>query len=198
MNGWWVLGINYLLGSLPFGVIIGWLLKGIDIRKYGSGNIGATNVSRVLGFVPALLAGIADALKGFLGVYLATHFVQKPVLWFLAVFMIVIGHNWSVFLHFKGGKGVATTVGILFYLSYQAAIISFLSWIGVVLISRYSSLGSLTGAVLMPVSLYFFKKPPVVVWWGIFACALVFLRHSENIKRLIGGKERKIGKKERD
>jgi len=110
MSGWWIIGINYLIGSLPFGVIIGWLLRGIDIRKYGSGNIGATNVSRVLGFTPALLAGIADALKGFLGAYLATRFIQNPFLWFLAVFMIVIGHNWSVFLRFKGGKGVATTV----------------------------------------------------------------------------------------
>ena len=135
---------------------------------------------QVLGFTPALLAGIADALKGFLGAYLATRFIQNPFLWFLAVFMIVIGHNWSVFLRFKGGKGVATTVGILFYLSYQAAIISFLSWIGMVLISRYSSLGSLTGALLMPIGLYLFNKPPEIIWWGIFACALVFLRHSEN------------------
>ncbi|HHT10809.1 MAG: glycerol-3-phosphate 1-O-acyltransferase PlsY [Atribacter sp.] len=198
MSGWWVIGINYLIGSLPFGVIIGWLLRGIDIRKYGSGNIGATNVSRVLGFTPALLAGIADALKGFLGAYLATRFIQNPFLWFLAVFMIVIGHNWSVFLRFKGGKGVATTVGILFYLSYQAAIISFLSWIGMVLISRYSSLGSLTGALLMPIGLYLFNKPPEIIWWGIFACALVFLRHSENIKRLVSGKEHKIGKKGRE
>jgi len=112
--------------------------------------------------------------------------------------MIVIGHNWSVFLRFKGGKGVATTVGILFYLSYQAAIISFLSWIGMVLISRYSSLGSLTGALLMPIGLYLFNKPPEIIWWGIFACALVFLRHSENIKRLVSGKEHKIGKKGRE
>ena len=198
MSGWWVLVTNYLLGSLPFGIIIGWLFKRVDIRKYGSGNIGATNVSRVAGFVPALLAGVADALKGFLGAYLSTRFIQHPVLWFFAAFMIVIGHNWSVFLHFKGGKGVATTVGILFYLSYQAAIISFLSWVGMVLISRYSSLGSLTGALLMPIGLYFFRRPEEYIWWGIFACALVFFRHSENISRLIAGKEHKIGKKGRE
>ncbi|MCX6090942.1 MAG: glycerol-3-phosphate 1-O-acyltransferase PlsY [Atribacterota bacterium] len=198
MTGWWVLLFNYLIGSLPFGLIIGWMVKGVDIRKFGSGNIGATNVSRVAGFAPALIAGIADALKGFLGAWIATYFVPNPYLWFFATFLIVIGHNWSLFLSFKGGKGVATTLGVLFYLSWPAAIISFLVWIGVVAGSRYSSLGSLMGALMMPISLFLFQRPLHYIGWGIFACLLVFWRHSENIKRLMSGQEHKVGKGERE
>jgi glycerol-3-phosphate acyltransferase PlsY len=174
---------------------VGWIVKGVDIRKYGSGSIGATNVSRVAGFLPALIAGVGDAAKGFLGAYLATHFLPNPYLWFLALFLLILGHDWSIFLRFQGGKGVATTLGILFYLSWESAILCFLTWIVMASITRYSSLGSLSGALLMPVFLYLFGKPPEFIIWGIFAAALVFWRHKGNIQRLIHGQELKMGQK---
>ncbi len=195
MVNWWVLPLNYLLGSFPCGLVVGWIAKGVDIRKYGSGSIGATNVSRVAGFLPALIAGIGDALKGFLGAYLATRFLPHPYLWFLALFLLILGHDWSIFLHFRGGKGVATTLGILFYLSWESAILCFLAWVVMASITRYSSVGSLSGALLMPIFLYLFGKPPEFVIWGIFAAALVFWRHKGNIQRLIQGKELKMGQK---
>ncbi|HSV32417.1 MAG TPA: glycerol-3-phosphate 1-O-acyltransferase PlsY [Atribacteraceae bacterium] len=195
MSAWWVLPVNYLIGSLPFGLLLGWLVRGVDIRKYGSGNIGATNLFRVAGFAPGVLSGVCDALKGFVGAYLATRFVPDPYLWLAAVLLIVVGHNWSCFLGFKGGKGVATTLGVVFYLSWPTGIICFLSWILTVAVSRYSSLGSLMGAILMPVFLYVFQEKSTAIWWGILTGGLVFLRHKENLRRLYQGKELKIGQK---
>lgn len=192
---YWVLPFNYFLGSLPCGLLIGFLTKGVDIRKYGSGNVGATNVSRVAGFLPALVAGVGDALKGFLGAYLATHFLPHPLLWLGGIFLVVAGHDWSVFLRFRGGKGVATTLGLLFYLSWQAALLCFLVWVVMVLITRYSSLGSLTGALAMPVFLALFQRPWWFIVWGIIAAGMVFLKHKENIRRLLKKQELKIGQK---
>ena len=195
MVNWWVLPLNYLLGSLPCGVLVVRITKGVDIREYGSGSIGATNVSRVAGFLPALIAGVGDALKGFLGAYLATRFLSDPYLWFLALFFLIIGHDRSIFLRFKGGKGVATTLGILLFLSWESALLCFLTWVIMASITHYSSVGSLSGALLMPVFLYLWGNPLHFVLWGIFAAALVFWRHKENIKRLIQGKELRMGQK---
>ncbi|MEN3185184.1 MAG: glycerol-3-phosphate 1-O-acyltransferase PlsY [Atribacterota bacterium] len=195
---YWVLPLNYFLGSLPCGLLVAFLAKGVDIRKYGSGNVGATNVSRVAGFLPALIAGIGDALKGFVGAYLAVHFLVHPLLSFVGIFLVVAGHDWSLFLRFRGGKGVATTLGILFYLSWQAAFLCFLVWVLVVLFTRYSSLGSLSGALAMPVLLFLFRRPWWFVGWGIFAAGIVFWKHKENISRLLNGKELKIGQKGRE
>lgn len=193
MEGWWMVPLNYLFGSVPFGVLIGWFMRGVDIRQYGSGNIGATNVARVAGPLAAVSSGVADALKGLGGVYLANQAVSSSFLWFIAIFAIIAGHNWSVFLRFKGGKGVATTFGIVFALSWQVGILCFLSWFGMVAFFRYSSLGSLTAAAALPVFLFLLGHPPHYIWWGILAAALVFWRHKENIYRLYTGKERKIG-----
>ncbi len=160
--------------------------------------MGATNVSRVAGFLPALVAGVGDALKGIVGAYLATHFLPHPLFWFLGVFLVVAGHDWSIFLRFRGGKGVATTLGILFYLSWQAALLCFLVWIVVVLLTRYSSLGSLGGALTMPIFLFLFGRPWWFVIWGIFAAGMVFWKHRDNISRLLRGQELKIGQKGRE
>lgn len=195
---YWVLPLNYFLGSLPCGLLVGFLVKGVDIRKYGSGNVGATNVSRVAGFLPALVAGVGDALKGFVGAYLATSFLPHPLLWFVGMFLVIAGHDWSVFLRFRGGKGVATTLGILFYLSWQAALLCFLAWVVAVLLTRYSSLGSLAGALGMPIFLVLFGKPERFIAWGIFAAGMVFWRHKDNIVRLLQGRELKIGQKGRE
>lgn len=192
-----VFPVNYLLGSLPCGLVVTWVFRGVDLRKYGSGNIGATNVSRVAGFFPALLAGVGDALKGFLGAYLAFRFLGTSPLFLIAAFLVVVGHDWSCFLRFRGGKGVATTLGVLFFLSWQVALLCFLVWIFVVVLTRYSSLGSLSGAAAMPILLFLFHRPSVFVWWGIPAAACVFVKHKDNIFRLIQGKELKIGEKGR-
>lgn len=191
--------VNYLLGSFPCGLLIGWLVKGVDIRRVGSGNIGATNVSRITGFTPALVAGVLDALKGVLAAFLATNFVPHPGWWILAMIAVIVGHDWSIFLGFKGGKGVATTLGSLVFVSWFSALLCFLSWIVVAGVSRYASLGSLVGALLMPILLLIFDYPFYQIGWGIFAAGLVFWRHEKNIKRLIQGKELRMGqKKERE
>lgn len=193
----WIFPVNYLLGSLPCGLLVTWAFRGVDLRKYGSGNIGATNVSRVAGFFPALLAGVGDALKGFLGAYLAFRFFGVSPLFLVAAFLVIVGHDWSCFLKFRGGKGVATTLGVLFFLSWQAALLCFLTWVLMVVLTRYSSLGSLSGAAAMPVFLLLFHRPPVFIWWGILAAICVFVRHKDNIRRLVQGKELKIGEKGR-
>lgn len=192
-----VFPVNYFLGSFPCGLVVTWLFRGVDLRKYGSGNIGATNVSRVAGFFPALLAGVGDALKGFFGAYLAFRFLGTSPLFLGATFLVIVGHDWSCFLQFRGGKGVATTLGVLFFLSWQAALLCFCIWVLVVLLTRYSSLGSMSGAAAMPILLFLFRRPSVFVWWGIVAALCVFIRHKDNIRRLLEGKELKIGEKGR-
>lgn len=192
---WWVFPVNYLLGSFPCGLLIGWLVKGVDIRRVGSGNIGATNVSRVTGFAPAVIAGVLDAFKGLLAAFLATHFISHPGWWVLAMIAVVVGHDWSIFLGFKGGKGVATTLGSLLFVSWPSALLCLASWIVIAGVSRYASLGSLIGALLMPIFLLLFGHPFYQVGWGIFAAGLVFWRHEKNIKRLIRGEELRMGQK---
>jgi len=186
-----VLAANYLLGSIPSAYLLGKLIKGIDIREHGSGNVGATNAFRVLGKWVGLVVLLFDALKGVLGVLLAQN-VGGP--WFVvfAALVVMAGHNYSVFLHFKGGRGVATGAGILIALSPETVIIAVLIFASVLWTTKYVSLSSIIAALSVPISMFVLNETLPVKILGLIAVAFVIFRHRPNIKRLMDGTERKI------
>lgn len=187
--------IGYLSGSIPTGYWLG-RLKGIDLTQIGSGSTGATNVLRSLGKGPALITLIADVLKGFLPVYFAIKLNCSIFLVLLIAIACILGHSKSIFLKFKGGKSSATGLGILIAISWQAAAITFLIWMLVVWVSKYSSLGSIIAIPLAPIWLYLFHKPFIYILLStIVAVYVVLIRHRDNIKRLLNGTESKIGEK---
>ena len=186
--------ISFLIGSVPFGIIVA-KVKGVDLKKVGSGNIGATNVLRSLGKYPALFTLVGDVLKGTAAVALGRYFGLSPLLAGLVGFGAILGHNFSLFLGFRGGKGVATSFGVLSIYSPQTALFTFIIWIIVVMITKYSSLGALVAFGLLPVSMLFFDRGNKVVI-AVLITILIFVRHTGNIKRLLTGKERKIGRRE--
>ncbi len=191
--------IGYLAGSIPFAYLAG-KAHGVDLRKHGSGNLGATNAIRVLGKKTGLLVYIADTLKGFLPVallpqYLAT---SRPDLWAIAIGVAaIIGHVKPVFLMGQGGgKGVATTGGVFFGLAWLPTLIAFLSFVLAVLVTRRVSVGSLTAAVVLPVGVIVERgmKDPLSLICVAIAIFVIWL-HRSNIRRIIDGTEPKIGVK---
>ena len=192
---------GYLVGSLPFGVIIGRAWKGVDIRQYGSGNIGFSNALRVLGWKPAAVVFVGDALKGIVPVVLGqallrTWHVPHADLWLLLVGLApILGHSFSVFLRFRGGRAVTTTLGVLIGLCWQAALVALVSWLVVVAITRYISLGSIVAALSVPTYMFLSgKSRDWLILWCVVSL-LVILRHLPNMKRLVKGTEVKIGEK---
>jgi glycerol-3-phosphate acyltransferase PlsY len=184
--------ICFLLGSIPPGLLIA-KARGIDLKKSGSGNIGATNVLRTTGKGPALLTLIGDVLKGAAAAALAAHFFPgRPVYEGLIGLCSVLGHDFSVFLRFRGGKGVATSLGMLSVYSPQAAMFATIIWIMTVLLTRYSSLGALVSFGLLPLIMLFVSRERLPV--ALLITALLFIRHKENIFRLIRGEEPRVGK----
>lgn len=183
----------FLLGSIPVGVIIA-KVKGVDLKRVGSGNIGATNVLRSLGKWPAALTLLGDLLKGTAAVALGRYFVVGTLYEGLIGLSAILGHNFSLFLGFKGGKGVATSLGVLLFYSPFTAFITFIIWLVVVLSTKYSSLGALVSFGLLPLTIALLdsmEKLPVAV----LIAAFIVIRHKNNIKRLIKGNERKIGQR---
>ncbi len=181
----------YLLGSLPTGLLIA-KVKGIDLKSSGSGNIGATNVLRTAGKWPALLTLLGDCLKGVAAVAIARYFSAGLFFEGVVGLFAVLGHDFSLFLKFRGGKGVATSLGVLIIYSPQICIFTIIIWLMTVLISRYSSLGALVSFGLLPIAALVFDsrwKIPVFLIMTI----LIFLRHMGNIRRLLGGTETKVG-----
>jgi glycerol-3-phosphate acyltransferase PlsY len=201
MNTAFLLLGSYLVGSIPFGVIVGRLARGIDIRKYGSGNIGFSNVLRVLGPGAAAVVLAGDTLKGLLPVLvgrrlLAAWHVTDVDLALLAVgFAPILGHSFSVFLHFRGGRAVTTTGGVLLGLCWPGAVAGVAVWLALVGATRYISLGSIGAAISVPVYMVAAgKRWEWDLFWALVA-ALVILRHLPNIGRLLAGEETKIGEK---
>jgi glycerol-3-phosphate acyltransferase PlsY len=179
--------ITYLLGSIPFGLIISKLF-GKDIRKEGSGNIGATNVTRVLGKRAGLLVLILDMLKGFLPIYIAKSIFDIKLVSLLAI-ASVIGHCFSFFLKFKGGKGVATAIGVLLALSSKTALIVIMFWLGVFLASGYVSLASMLSASISWVIINFIENN-IYYTYAVFIIGLIIiLKHKDNLDRLLKGTE---------
>ena len=186
--------ISYLIGSIPSGYIIARIWRGIDIRKCGSGNIGFTNILRVIGPVPGLVTLFLDIFKGLFVVYLVKWFIGKPyeVGMLLVSLSVVIGHNYSLFLSFQGGRGVATGLGVILGLSPLVAGISFLVWLIVVIIFRYVSLGSIVTVVFLPLLIFLLKKPSFLFHLSILLAIFIIIKHIPNIKRLIAEKENRI------
>lgn len=184
--------LGYLLGSVPFGVILTKLAGAGDLRSIGSGNIGATNVLRTgrKGLAAATLLG--DALKGTLAVVIAWRFGEAGAL--AAALFAVLGHMFPVWLGFRGGKGVATYLGVLIGAAWPLAVGFALVWIAIAAALRYSSLAALTATLLTPVAFAVMGQWAQAVVFAILT-ALVWWRHSANIGRLIAGSESKIGSK---
>ncbi|HXE73307.1 MAG TPA: glycerol-3-phosphate 1-O-acyltransferase PlsY [Candidatus Nitrosotenuis sp.] len=184
--------VSYLLGSIPFGLIVA-RRHNVDLRKVGSGNIGAANAFRALGPAGGAAVLALDGLKGVVAVTLA-HFALLPG--FLVPFAqvacglaAILGHNYPVFLGFKGGKGIATSFGVLLALSPQVALMAGLLWLGMVALTRYSSVGSLAASLATPFLMVLYRQHPAYVLFGILAALLAFYRHRSNIQRLLAGQE---------
>lgn len=205
---WWLILflagplLSFLVGSIPFGFLIG-KAKGIDIREHGSGNIGATNVWRVLGSSWGLIAFIFDFFKGFFPVFaldlLIEHWPETETLDFLAVacgIAVILGHNYSPWLGFKGGKGIATSAGALLAIIPWACVTVVLIWLGFLALSRIVSLSSIAASIALPFAvLIFYPGSYVLAVFGLVAGGLGVYRHRSNIERLRRGEEPKIGQK---
>ena len=186
---------GYLLGSLPFGLILTHLAGQGDLRKIGSGNIGATNVLRTGNKALALATLLLDSGKGALAVLLAYIVFEQPTLLYYAGGGAFLGHIYPVFLKFKGGKGVATFLGTLLAISWPLGLGCCLTWFVTTVIFRISSLAALVAAILSPVYGYFILKNSSLAIFAGLLCIMIFIRHIDNIKRLMSGTEPKIGKK---
>jgi glycerol-3-phosphate acyltransferase PlsY len=184
---------GYLLGSIPFGLIFAWLAGAGDVRKIGSGNIGATNVLRTGKIWAAVATLIFDAAKGVAAVLIAAAFYGKVGAVFAGLGAF-LGHLFPVWLGFKGGKGVAVALGVSLALSWPAALAMAVTWAVVAAISRFSSLSALVAAVLGPFFMYYFAGPLPALLAGVLA-ALIFVVHRANIARLLNGSEPRIGAK---
>ena len=182
--------LAYLIGSIPSGLIIGKGPFGTDVRQFGSKNIGATNTYRVLGLKAALPVFICDALKGATGVFLLASY--GPAFAILGGILAMVGHNWSIFLGFKGGRGVATGLGVLIALSPLVAIICFAIWGIIVYPTKLVSLGSIIAAAAVPLLMFLTGQSWWYVGFGALAALFVILRHRDNIIRLLSGKELKV------
>lgn len=185
----------YLLGSLPFGYLMSKLFLKTDIRNHGSGNIGATNVLRVAGWRAALPVFLLDMLKGFLAVMLAKAVNDLPAVYLAAGFLAMIGHSFPVFLKFKGGKAAATAIGVLAALSGWALLILAICALGLVFFTRYVSVGSIIGSILVPIIFLVLGYDWQYFLFGVATALLVVYRHRENIDRLRKGTESKFGQK---
>lgn len=186
----------YLVGSIPFGVIVGKGLYGVDPRNVGSGNIGAANALRALGYGGAVLTLAGDVIKGIVPTAVAMYaFHGTPLFVALIGLATIVGHNWSVFLGFSGGKGVATGLGVLVVLSWQAAFVWGVVFLATALISRYASLSSIFATASAPLTLYLMRAPWPYIAYSLVSLALVLWRHEANIRRLLAGTESRIGER---
>jgi glycerol-3-phosphate acyltransferase PlsY len=185
--------VGYLFGSIPSGYLLARAAGLGDVRNIGSGNIGATNVLRTGNKGLAALTLILDALKGAVPVWLALHYLGLyPAM--LAGLGAFLGHLFPVWLGFKGGKGVATYLGVLIALAWEGAVVFAIVWLLVAFITRFSSLAALVAAVAVPIALIFIGRQEIVELFVVMG-AIIFIKHRPNIMRLIGGTESKIGSK---
>ncbi len=186
-----VLTVSYLLGSIPFGILVAWLYGLQDPRTTGSGNIGATNILRLGAKEPAILTFFLDGLKGAMAVLFAAYFT--PSLTQVATLFVVLGHIFPIWLGFKGGKGVATAFGAILILSWPLAITCLVTWVMVMATTQYSSLAALVSIVLSPLYTALLTGGDyIILCLGL--ALLIIWTHKHNIKRLIAGKEPKVGK----
>jgi acyl phosphate:glycerol-3-phosphate acyltransferase len=186
--------LAYVVGSIPFGVVVGRLFYHVDVREHGSGNVGTTNVFRVLGKKAGVAVLVCDMLKGFLPAFIAASFLRETDPW-LVIFIAgapVVGHMYSVFLKGRGGKGVATGAGVVLALVPLAFGIILVVWLLLILITRYVSLASLVATFLVPVFVYAFGDPLPYEIAAVLVTIGIFWAHRGNIKRLFHGTENRV------
>lgn len=188
---------GYLIGSISAAILVCRIAGLPDPRTQGSGNPGATNVLRVGGKVPAAITLLGDALKGFIPVVVASALDAAPLWIGLTAIAAVLGHLFPVFFQFRGGKGVATTYGAIFGISWLTGLLVIASWLAVSLTFRYSSLAALTSMVLLPLYLWITTRSIELVVCGALIGVMIFWRHRANISRLMSGTEPKIGDKKK-
>jgi len=186
--------ISYLVGSIPFGVVLA-RVQGVDILQQGSGNIGATNVARVLGKKAGLVTLFGDVLKGLLVVWCTSQFYAKPILIALAGLMVFLGHLYSIFLKFKGGKGVATSLGLFAYIMPSATLGAATVFAISLWISGFVSMGSIMAAITLPLFAIYFKLPLPYIYLAVIVGLFTLQRHYGNILRIIEGTEEEFLKK---
>lgn len=202
-----VIILSYLLGSIPFGVIIGRIWKGIDIRDFGSKSAGFTNVHRVIGTAPAIIVLVLDIAKGMIAVLLVAHInlgatrMNLIDLEVIAGALVIVGHVFPVFFGFRGGKGIATGLGVLWSIIPVEVSLALMLFLIIVAITRYISLGSLSASIFILLALVFEKYylktevPSLLFIMIVFLTAFIFYNHRSNIKRLLNGTESKFGRK---
>jgi glycerol-3-phosphate acyltransferase PlsY len=185
---------SYLLGSLMFSVIMGKIIAGIDIRSHGSGNAGATNTLRLIGKGPAIAVFLLDVAKGVLAVLLAKWIVPDSygvaVLCGLAV---VLGHNWPIWFNFRGGKGIATTIGMLVTLAFLPTLFAGIIAIITIVFTKYVSLGSLLLTASLPLFIFGMNYPADLLWGSLVILVFALVKHRKNIVKLAKGTENRIG-----
>ena len=186
---------SYLLGSISFGYLTGKLLKGIDIRQYGSGNAGTTNIQRTLGTIPALVVLLLDVGKGIVAVTIAKYLSDVSFIHLLAGLAVVIGHNWPLFFGFRGGRGIATTIGVFCGLVPAVVLVAVVVGLIIIAVTRYVSLGSIIGALSIPITMLILKMPATHIIFGVVMALMAVWRHRQNIDRLLRGTENKLGMK---
>jgi acyl phosphate:glycerol-3-phosphate acyltransferase len=201
---WLIPVVAYLLGSIPFGLVVVKILGGRDIREVGSGNIGAANVTRNAGRFAGILTLLFDAGKGYLAVWLAARMTHDNIRWMMvAAIFAVLGHMFTFWLNFHGGKGVATGLGVFIPICWQAVAAAAALWLLVVIFWKYASLGSISAAAALPLFIYVLyapgHAPPEFVTFGtLVICLLVIAKHRGNIERLVAGTEPRIDNRDQD
>ena len=192
--------LAYLIGSIPTAYIFGRALKNLDIREHGSGNMGATNAFRVLGRIPGSFVLILDIIKGIIPVTIVANIfgLQDALSLVIIAVATVAGHNWTVFLNFKGGKGMATSLGVLIGLAIQFQVLRIIlllvlvTWSSLFLLFGYVSLASIIAAIAFPILMVIFLEPFPLVILSIVLCVFIVFRHRSNIKRLAKGQENRV------
>ena len=188
----------YLIGSTPFAVIVSRVMGLEDPRSYGSGNPGATNVLRSGNKVAAALTLLGDGAKGWFAVWLAERLQAPADVVAVAAIAVFLGHVFSVWLRFKGGKGVATAAGVLFAIDWRVGLAVLLIWLAVVALSRYSSLGGIVAAVFAPAAVYYVSGFTSIFLATVAMGAILLWRHESNIRKLLNGEERRIGEAKKE
>ncbi len=196
---WLVLAVlaSYLLGAIPTSFLAGKFFRGIDLRQHGSGNLGATNLYRTLGARYAIPVGVFDMAKGAVPVMLIAPLASGSRYFaILCGIMAVVGHVFSVFVHFRGGKGVATASGVMLGLTPWAVLVSLAVWLIVVRASGYVSLGSMVGAIVLPVAAWLLHPlQRDIIWIQILVALAIIWLHRANIRRLLAGTENRFGRR---
>ncbi len=196
----WPVLVAYVVGATPFGYLAG-KLRGLDIRQHGSGNIGATNALRVLGKPVGISVLVLDLLKGLLPVLIAMAVSERPAVQIATALAAILGHNYTFWLRFKGGKGIATTAGAILAIMPWALLAAVIAWVGVFLATRYVSVASITAALVVPATLVVQGLVsgvwvPAILGFAVVAAALAVWKHRGNIARLRRGEENRFGSRE--